>query len=181
MSWSRAFTVTCLLFLANGATARADWPDWWHQFWADARRMNAWPDPFSGVDRQATKAPFEIMKDQGWRVEHTLVDALFTVEGELTYAGKLKVKNIITQAPVHRRSIWVLRADTPELTEKRLAAVERHVAETAVDGTVAPVMITDRAPRLGTGDYLHQVSRKQREFIPPPVLPEQEGTTGKSE
>lgn len=178
MSWSRIVTVTCLFWLAGGTAARAEWHDWFHQFWADARRMNAWPDPFRGVDREATRAPFELMADRGWQVEHTLVDALFTAEGDLTYAGKLRVKNIVTQAPVHRRSVWVVRADSPEVTERRLEAVEKHVSEVAVDGIVAPVLLTDRVPRLGTGDYMHQVSRKHREFIPPPVLPGQDGTTG---
>lgn len=177
----RLSVITLLLLSAPCGVVQAGWGDWFHNFWAEARRNNAWPDPYRFADRQAAAAPFVLMKDNGWRLEHTLVDALFTPEGELTHAGKLKVQRIVRQAPLQRRSVWVLRAESPEMTDVRLQSVQQYVDSLALDGSVVPVFVTDFAPRGGTGDYLNQVSRKQRESIPPPVLPKQQQTTGSSQ
>ena len=150
--------------------------DFWHRCYIDARRMNSWPDPFRMVDREAARAPFEVMKDAGWRLENTLVDALFTDEQELTRAGKIKIRHILTQVPLHRRTIYVLEGETTEITEKRVDTVQRVVADMVPDGQLPPVLVTQVVPRGGAGEYLNLVNRKYRESIPPPVLPEPEGS-----
>jgi hypothetical protein len=142
--------------------------------------MNSWPDPFRHMDRQAAAAPFENFKDAGWRLENTLIEFLFTEEQELTHAGKLKVRHILTQVPPHRRTIFVLKGDTRDITERRVDAVQRAVAEMLPEGALPPVVVTDQLPRGGSGDYLNMVNRKYRESIPAPVLPEAP-STGSSE
>jgi hypothetical protein len=129
------------------------------------------------MDRQAAAAPFENFKDAGWRLENTLVEFLFTEDQELTHAGVLKVRHILTQVPPHRRTIFVLKGDTREITERRVDAVQRAAADILPEGGLPAVLVTDQLPRGGSGDYLNMVNRKYRESIPAPVLPEAAGTS----
>jgi hypothetical protein len=160
------------------ATTQADWSDFFRRSYVDARRMNSWPDPFRHMDREATLAPFERFKDAGWRLENTLVDALFTDDHELTYPGKLKVRHILTQVPAHRRSVYVLQGQTRDMTEKRVDAVQRAIAEIMPQGNLPPVLVTEINPRGGAGDYLYLVNNKYRQSIPSPVLPTAQGAGG---
>jgi hypothetical protein len=169
-----------LLALSWVSPLDAGWNEFWHRVHVDFKRMNCWPEPFVEMDRHAAAAPFEAFKDAGWRLENTLVEFLFTEDQQLTHAGKLKVRHILTQVPAHRRNIFVLQGETPEITERRVDAVQRAVAEILVDGPLPPVLVTDQIPRSGSGDYLNTVNRKYRESIPAPVLPEAEGSSSES-
>src|SRR5262245_47154540 len=106
--------------IACASPLNAGWNEFWHQTHVDFRRMNSWPDPFQHIDRRAEAAPFECFKDAGWRLENTLVDPLFTEDQELTHAGKLKVRHILTQVPPNRRTIFVLKGETRDVTERRV-------------------------------------------------------------
>ncbi len=64
------------------------------------------------------------MINNGWRRQNLLGDYHFE-EGtnQLTAAGKLKSKWILTQAPQDRRTIFVQRGETQSDTASRIAAV----------------------------------------------------------
>ncbi|MBM3998621.1 MAG: hypothetical protein FJ297_03590 [Planctomycetes bacterium] len=166
-------SVLALVLTADSATA--GWSEFWRQFHVDARRVNCWPDPFRGADDAVTRSPFETHIAAGWRLENTLVGPLFDENHELTYAGKLKVRQILTQVPAHRRSLYVLEGDTPEITERRVDSVQRAVAAVIPGAPMPPVMVTSIEPRSGTGDYLNLVTRRYRDSMPAPVLPTSDG------
>ncbi len=177
MKW----TVPAFLLLAVGAApeaAQAGWREFFQQCHVDAQRMNCWPDPFRHTDEALNRAPFEVHIQAGWRLENTLVAPLFDEGHELTLAGKLKVRHILTQVPAHRRSIYVAQGQSPEVTERRVDAVQRAVADILPTGPMPPVLVTAIEPRGGTGDYLNVVTRKYREAIPAPVLPQAETSGG---
>jgi len=179
--WGGLILVVGMVVANVASPCQAGWDEFWHQVHVDFRRMNCWPDPFRQMDRQAAVVPFESFKDAGWRLENTLVEFLFTEDQELTHAGKLKVRHILTQVPAHRRTIFVLKADNQEMTDRRVDAVQRAAADILPEGTLPPVLVTDQIPRGGSGDYLNLVNRKYRESIPAPVLPSSEGSESSGE
>ncbi len=168
--------------------ARADWATMkvkWHCFWdrvhLDWHRNNAWPEPFTHVDRQTVNAPIAAMVDRGWQVQNTLPQELFDGETQsLTHAGELKVRWILTQMPAHRRDIFVLRGATPEITELRLRSVEKVASET-VNGAPAMIAITDIVPRGGSAADHERISVSFESSAPPPRLPAMETGDGGSQ
>src|SRR5690606_25523467 len=135
--------------LACPATASANWlSDAWHSVCRDFRRNNCWPEPFVRSDRAAVCAPFNVMIQNGWRLENTLSEHHFERgEAELSRAGVAKIENVLTNAPPEARTIFVLRAATPELTAARIAAVQTTARRYLVAGEQAQVVETLTAPK----------------------------------
>jgi hypothetical protein len=85
---------------------------------------------------------------------------------------------IVTQAPPHRRTVFVLRGPSPEATAVRVEAVQKMVDRFAIDGTRPEVLITNVIPPGASGEFLDQVDRQLRQSIPAPRLPDMQSTTG---
>ena len=86
------------------------WNQLAHRNHVDFYRNNSWPEPFLSMDRMATRAPFCIQTDNGWKMQNTIGNFLFDAETQrVNQAGDLLVKWILTQAPAHRRAYrrWV--------------------------------------------------------------------------
>src|SRR5262245_14490349 len=120
----------------------------WHNFWngvhTDFHRNNAWPEPFLTADKMAVRTSYSTMVDNGWKMQNTVGTFLFDTETQqLNQAGDLLVKWIITQAPVNRRAVFVLKGDSAEATATRVQSVQAAVARY---GAVAPVLLTDCEP-----------------------------------
>ena len=99
----------------------------------DTKRRNCWPEPFVNADRVAARAPFATMVANGWRRQNMLGEAHFdAATGQLTEAGQLKVRWILTVAPQQHRIIYVHGAKTEEETAARLVVVQQ------VAGQIAP-------------------------------------------
>jgi hypothetical protein len=173
----RVFATAVVVSLSTSAVAMAGWHEFWHGAKTDYRRTTEWPYPFKCADQMAVRAPFEIMKDNGWRRENTLGHEMFTFENnELTSAGVHKVKWIVTQAPIHRRTVWVLRADSEESTTARVDQVQQLVQNILPEGALPEVLVSDRPPGGISGQYLDAIDRSMRSSVPPPRLPSAPGT-----
>ena len=147
--------------------------DFWHRFWLDFHRNRAWPQPFNHIDRQAAIRPWNLMLHNGWRKQNTISSQLFDQEtNSLTRAGRLKVRWIALQAPMHRRTVYVLTGRTPEVTEARLESVRAVVDKIAVHGQSPQVVLTNKAPVGSSGAYFDAVDRQYRTSIPAPRLPD---------
>ena len=152
--------------------------DFWHRFWLDFHRNHAWPQPFNHIDRQATIRPWNLMMHNGWRKQNTVSGQLFDREtNSLTRAGRLKVRWIASQAPLHRRTVYVLRGHTSEITEARLESVRAAIEELAVRGQPPQVVLTHKAPIGSSGAYFDAVDRQYRTSIPRPRLPATEAAS----
>ncbi len=166
---------------ADWATMKAKWHCFWDRVHLDWHRNNAWPEPFTLVDRQAVKVPIATMVDRGWQLQNTIPDELFDPETQtLTRAGELKVRWILTQMPAHRRDVFVLRGATPEITDLRLQSVEKLAADT-VGGAPAMITVTDLIPRGGSASYYERVSTSFDATAPPPRLPAMDTGGGESQ
>jgi hypothetical protein len=165
---------------AHGQT----WSDKWHHFWhrtrVDWHRNNAWPEPFLSADRAAVREPFCIQADNGWKMQNTVGTFLFTDNQELNKAGELHVKWIVTQAPLHRRAVFVLRGETVEQTNARIASVNAAVGKYAGGGAIPPVIPTDSEPTGWSASYADAIAQQLQSTIPSPRLGAAESGGGSS-
>lgn len=118
--------------------------DWIHQisdeihvgFW----RNTCWPKPFVYPDRKAAFAPMHIMANNGWRRNNLLGSHHFNADGtELNQAGKLRVAWILTQAPIHRRTIYVERSLNSVVTGQRIELAQQYAAAVAPEASIQVV------------------------------------------
>ena len=147
---------------------------WWHdlcsKFDMHRSRVNAWPHPFAMEDRELVRTPFRTMADNGWKLQNTLSDHLFTAEeNELTYAGQLKLRWILTQTPPHRRQVYIKEAHKRDDTANRIASVYENIAEIA-PYAACPVFVTQIGPRGGDGSYLNAMDQAYKAALPTPSL-----------
>lgn len=166
-----AFIVALYLTVASANVADAGWNEFWTRFHLDWQRMHSWPEPFDHADRELVRVPLIQMTDNGWRIQNTLGSHLFSSdENTLNQAGVLKLRWIVTQAPPHRRSVFVLRGLTPEATLTRVEQVQEQVARIIPDGSRPEVLLTDTIPTGGSGDYFDTVDQQRKQSIPAPRL-----------
>jgi hypothetical protein len=182
--WFLAGSLGLALIAGTGlatSTASADWHEFWHRVKVDFHRNNAWPEPFQSADRAVTREPFCIQVNNGWKMQNTIGTYLFNPETqELNRAGELKVKWVVTQAPIHRRAVFVLVGESPEDTRVRVESVQRYVSRLVPDGNLPPVMITYTEPEGASGEYFDAVNRAMMQSIPAPRLPADASITGSS-
>jgi hypothetical protein len=113
----------------TGAPGPGGFNQFWNRCCLDFHRNNAWPEPFLSADKIAVRTPYCIMTDNGWKMQNTIGSFLFDGETQrVNQAGDLLVKWITTQAPIHRRAVFVLKGDTAEATNARVQSVQAAVA-----------------------------------------------------
>ena len=144
----------------------------------DTKRRNCWPDPFLCPDRATVCAPFAIMVANGWRRQNMLGEFHFQPEtGQLTEAGRLKVRWILTSGPREHRLVYVHMADTSNETSARVAAVLNWAAQIAPND-VPPVLTTSISDDGWPADQVDLIGRKFQALTPLPRLPASTGTSG---
>jgi hypothetical protein len=151
----------------------------WHKFWhgvqTDFYRNNSWPEPFLTADKMAVRTPYCIMTDNGWKMQNTVGTFLYDSESnQLNQAGDLLVKWIVTQAPINRRAVFVMKGDRPDITATRLASVQAAVAKYC-EGCVCPVLLTNTEPAGWSAAYVDTITQQFNTTIPAPRLPSRQG------
>jgi hypothetical protein len=134
-----------------------------------ARNIN-WPQPFRGADAEAVVAPFEVMRNNGWREHNTLGSRLFAQDNSLCEAGALKVQWIVTQAPLSYRAIYVKSGPTQEITNARVESVQLAVSQLVPSGPLPQIFVIDLEPTTSSGAYQTLVHRALIKTTPTPRL-----------
>ena len=170
-----ADSAACMNGACSGGNAHGagmgGFQQFWHRCEVDWHRNNAWPEPFLSADKMAARAPWCIMADNGWKMQNTVGTFLFDSESQrINQAGDLLVKWIVTQAPIHRRAVFVLKGDTAEITNARVRSVEAVVAKYA-SGCAIPVLLTDTEPAGWPASYIDSITQQFNATIPAPRLP----------
>ena len=168
-----AQAIIALVIVATTATsADADWRDFWHNLHVGHARNNAWPEPFVEADTEMVMAPFEVMKANGWRMHNTIGHEQFrSGDGALLAAGQERVRWIATQAPMSRRSVYVLRGRTETETQARLISVRQTINTVHNDGHTPQVLITNIEPATASGAWATKINREWIEHLTAPRLP----------
>jgi hypothetical protein len=174
--WFLALFATTGILLAAAPAQAQTWGDKWDSFWhrtrVDWHRNNAWPEPFISADRALTREVFCIQVDNGWKMQNTVGTFLFDGNSQqLNTAGEHLVRWIVQQAPQHRRAVFVLKGDSPEATQTRIASVQTAVARYACEGENPPVILTMTEPPGWPASYVDQMTQQFQATIPAPRLP----------
>ncbi len=111
-------------------------------FHATYRANVQWPKQFIPPARRTVYQTYATMANNGWRRQNLLGDYHFDpATNELTDAGKLKVRWILSQAPINRRNIFVQRSSDQSQTALRVSSVHRLAAK--MSPAVGPVDVND--------------------------------------
>ena len=147
------------------------------------RRNVAWPWPYICPDRMAAREPFELMISNGWRRQNLLGSHHFNPEThQLTTAGELQVRWVMTQAPAGHRQIFVERSLNPEITTLHVAAAREYAAKVAIDGQTPQVSDTHLLAEGRPATIVDATNVRFQENMPVPMLPAAEySSTGSSE
>jgi hypothetical protein len=147
----------------------------------DFLRSNYWPEPFNYTDRDAVRAPFAIMVHNGWQMQNTFGDYHFRPGScELTEAAELKLKWVMTEAPMQQRTVYVERGETSAMTADRIKAVQVAAERLTVDGNIPPVLETSVQSRGWPADQIDATTRQWLNSVPAPRLPSANGGGGSS-
>jgi hypothetical protein len=133
---------------------------------------NLWPAQYIPTARCAVNSAYTAMINNGWRRQNLLGNYHFEQgTNELTTAGKLKTKWILTQAPQDRRMVYVERGHDQSETAARIAAVHSWTSGQSSIGE--PVMVNDthivsEGHTAGSVDHIFTGFQTSQ---PAPVLP----------
>ena len=101
-----------------------------------------WPRYYVPPARNAVNSAYAVMINNGWRRQCLLGDYHFEPgTNQLTNAGKLKAKWILTQAPQEQRTVYVQRGEDQSATASRIAAVHSWAANQS--SVAEPIMVND--------------------------------------
>lgn len=152
-----------------------------HRAGVDFARNVAWPQPFRGADSLSVVAPFEVMRDNGWRENNTLGTTLFSTENALSEAGAIKVQWIVTQAPQNHRIVYVKSGTTELETSARIESVQLAVSQIIPSGPLPQILVTDIEPATSSGAYQTLVHRALIKTTPTPRLSKFSGINAPSQ
>jgi hypothetical protein len=149
--------------------ACADWP-WKHKSGVDAARNNSWPQPFRAADANSVVAPFEVMRNNGWREFNTLGSAVFTKDNALSEAGNLKIEQILTLSPSSQQIVYVKSSIRKEETDARVESTQLAVSKLVPVGPLPQILVTNIEPSASSGVYQTTVQRALITTTPTPRL-----------
>ncbi len=170
-----ALTITVLSFGLVGCAEMK------HQCGVDYARNVAWPQPFRGADSQSVVAPFEIMRDNGWRENNTIGSGLFSTQQTLSEAGVIKVQWIVTQAPQNHRVVYIKTGATEQETNARVESVQLAVSQMIPTGQLPQILVTEIEPATSSGAYQTLVHRALIKTTPTPRLGKFSGVNAPSQ
>jgi hypothetical protein len=131
-----------------------------------------WPWPYICPDRLAAREPFEIMVQNGWRRQNLLGNHYFDpVTHQLTTAGELHVRWIMTQAPPARRQVFVEGSIDPAVTAERIAVTRQYASQVAIDGQTPQIFETHLMAEGRPAGMVDITNVRFMENMPAPVLP----------
>lgn len=151
-------------------------------YWSGYCANVMWPSIFVPPSRRGICETYAVMIDNGWRRQNLLGDYHFESESnELTKAGELKVKWILTQAPQHRRSVFVQRAENEMQTASRVAQVNQFAASMSPAVGMIDVNDTHIVAEGRSAGAVDAMFVGFQANMPPPVLPTDAGESSTSE
>ena len=137
-----------------------------------AKKNEHWPSPYLCPDRVYAHQPFDAMIRNGWRRQNLLGSHHFNGDStQLTQAGELKVRWIMTQTPPAYRRIFVERGLVADTTQARMETAQSFVEQIASGGETPQVaethIVSEGRPAAGV-DYVNTQYRDNQRV---PVLP----------
>jgi hypothetical protein len=143
----------------------------WRDINKSYHRNRCWPHPFVTADNMAVRQPVGVMMDNGWRLQNIIGTHHFeTNQTVLNEAGRRHIHWVLTQAPPHRRVVFVERGFTSAETAGRMASVQDIAQQFVAPGYPAPVRETHIVARGTPAGYVDTINTKFMESTPDPRL-----------
>lgn len=151
-------------------------------YWSGYCANVSWPSIYVPASRRGICESYAVMVNNGWRRQNLLGDYHFKPEsGELTTAGEMKVNWILTQAPAHRRSVFVQRAENEMQTATRVANVNQYAANMSPAVGMVDVNDTHIVAEGRSAGAVDAMFVGFQANSPPPVLPADAGESSTSD
>lgn len=177
----RVTLLTITLGVCSFGSVHGGWHEFWDRVHLDFHRNNCWPEPFESIDRRATRAPFAVMVEKGWRTQNTLGYDYFNPETQgLTEAGERKLHMILANTPEEHRTVYISQGFEPNTAEKRIDSVQQALARMLPDQPLPAVVPVQVEPRGWPAEYIDTIDRKVQSSIPNPRLPSFQAAGGVS-
>ena len=178
--WTSTLGWATLFVLALGALPTSADAGWFGNavggFCYDYHRINCWPCPYIQPDRQHVYDAMEAQESNGWRRQNLLGAHHFDEKtSELTEAAKIKIRWTLTQVPEHRRTLFVSRGLTQDITDARVAAVEAAAIDVLQQGDMPAVQDTHIVAEGRSAGTITDIRGRFRESQPAPMLPAPSG------
>ena len=143
----------------------------------DWHRNNAWPQPFTLIDRVAACSPFAAMTMKGWQRQSTITNYHFDhATQQLTEPGELKVIEILRTNPTNHRAVVMVRGITDEETARRQASINNVAMRMSRDGRPTQIIGVDIEPRTWPAEDIEMIGVQWRNTFPQPRLSAMEST-----
>jgi uncharacterized membrane protein YgcG len=142
------------------------------------QRVNKWPQPWICPDRESVRAPMAVMAANGWRRQNMLTDFHFNDNNEVTEAGELLVRWVLTEAPRARRVIYVHCGTTTQDTATRIAAVAKAAQKVSPGQPLPPILETNISDAGWPAREVEIITRRFYATTPDPRLPKDSGGGG---
>ena len=157
--------------LASAAPAHAQWYNFWSGWSRDYHRNQAWPEPFLMPDRVSVMQPLAMQVANGWRRQNLLSDYHFNEQtAQLNLAGETKLRFILTQMPPSRRTVFVQRGLSPEITALRMEKVQTLADRMISGGGIASVVESDLPNEGWPADEIDSITRGFAKTRPDPRI-----------
>jgi hypothetical protein len=141
----------------------------WHEVEIGWHRNNEWPHPFICADRNYAVAPFAVMIANGWQRQNLIGENYFEDgDKKLNSAGIERIRNILRQAPVEHRVLFVQRDLNEQVTNARLDLVQEAVASLQPKGPLPEVLVSNMVPE---GRSAEIVAAELNGYIKSPPTP----------
>lgn len=130
-----------------------------------------WPDPYRWEDRSQVRSFYAAQRNLGWISATTLYEQHFdALTHDLNIAGRQHLRWILVHAPPSRRITWVQSGETAEISDSRLASVQKEAAR-MVGATTPLIMLRNTLPVGTSAEEMDLIRRAYLETIPKPRVP----------
>jgi hypothetical protein len=118
------------------------------------------------------KTPFVLMADNGWQRQNLLCEYHFSEDGQtLSEAGEYRLNWIANQAPLNRRTVFVQRGASHEITANRIGAVQESIARLNTNGPMPRIVESNLDSSGYAGEEVDAVISGVGKTRPDPRLP----------
>lgn len=141
-------------------------------------RNDAWPKPFTCIDRQLYESQWGKYIDAGYVRQCVLSSIHFDQKSnELSEFGRTIVSGLVQNMPRDRKTIYIHRDGDEQRSQERLEHVRDAIHYMFGHNIPAQVAFTSQEPVRGSALRVETLQRLEAEATPVPIIPIASGTT----
>jgi len=141
-------------------------------------RNDAWPKPFTCIDRQIYESQWGKFIDAGYERQCVLSSIHFKQDSnELSDFGRTIVSGLVQNMPQSRKTIYIHRDSNEQRSQERMENVRETIQYMFGHHIPAQVAFSHQEPVRGSALRVETLQRLGAEATPVPIIPIASGTT----